>query len=223
VPSPAGHLIAGVAVAWAAEAFALRRPRVLDAGRPFAAAPIVTPLVLACAALALAPDLDILLASHRTYTHSLGAVALVAAFSAAVARGLGAPAVAIGLACGAAVASHIALDWLGHDTSTPRGLMALWPVSSAYFYSGIDLFADVSRRYWRPEEFILKNAVSVARELLILVPIAALAFWFRQRRRERRSGMQRRSVPPEPRTPPLDVARGGPEPAEGPSPESRTQ
>ena len=202
MPSPAGHLIAGVAVAWAAEAFALRRPRVLDAGRPFAAAPIVTPLVLACAALALAPDLDILLASHRTYTHSLGAVALVAAFSAAVARGLGAPAVAIGLACGAAVASHIALDWLGHDTGTPPiGLMALWPLSASFFYSGIDLFADMSRRYWQPEEFILKNAVSVARELLILVPIAALAFWFRQRRREGRSGMQRRSVPPEPRIP----------------------
>jgi len=201
VPSPAGHLIAGVAVAWAAEAFALRRPRVLDAGRPSADAPIVTPLVLACAALALAPDLDILLASHRTYTHSIAAAALAALAGGAMARALRLPGLATGLTCGLAVASHIALDWLGHDGTPPIGLMALWPLSASFFYSGIDLFADVSRRYWQPEEFILKNAVSVARELLILVPIAALAFWFRQRRRAGRSGMQRRSVPPEPRIP----------------------
>ena len=201
MPSPAGHLIAGVAVAWAAEAFALRRPRVPDAGRPYAAAPIVTPLVLACAALALAPDLDILLASHRTYTHSIAAAALAALAGGAMARALRLPGLATGLTCGLAVASHIALDWLGHDGTPPIGLMALWPLSASFFYSGIDLFADVSRRYWQPEEFILNNAVSVARELLILVPIAALAFWFRQRGREGRSGMQRRSVPPEPRIP----------------------
>jgi len=181
VPSPAGHLIAGVAVAWAAEAIAPLRPRGLDAGRPSAAAAIVTPLVLACAALALAPDLDILLASHRTYTHSVGAVAFVAVLAASVAKALGAPVIRTGLACAAAAGSHVVLDWLGRDTSTPRGLMALWPVSSAFLYSGVDLFADISRRYWKPEEFILKNAVSVAREVAILGPVAGLAWWARRR------------------------------------------
>ena len=181
MPSPAGHLIAGVAVAWAAEAIAPLRPRGLDAGRPSAAAAIVTPLVLACAALALAPDLDILLASHRTYTHSVGAVAFVAVLAASVAKALGAPVIRTGLACAAAAGSHVVLDWLGRDTSTPRGLMALWPVSSAFLYSGVDLFADISRRYWKPEEFILKNAVSVAREVAILGPVAGLAWWARRR------------------------------------------
>jgi membrane-bound metal-dependent hydrolase YbcI (DUF457 family) len=182
VPSPAGHLIAGVAVAWAAEAIAPLRPRGLDAGRPSAAAAIVTPLVLACAALALAPDLDILLASHRTYTHSVGAVAFVAVLAASVAKALGAPVIRTGLACAAAAGSHVVLDWLGRDTSTPRGLMALWPLSASYFYSGIDLFADVSRRYWLPEEFILKNAASIVREVAILGPVALAAYWLRQRR-----------------------------------------
>ena len=181
MPSPAGHLIAGVAVAWAAEAFAPRRLRVLEAGRPSTAAPIVTPLVLACATLAIAPDLDILIASHRTYTHSMAAAALAALAGGSMARALRLPGLATGLACGLAVASHIVLDWLGHDTSTPRGLMALWPVSSAYYYSGVDLFADISRRYWKPEEFILKNAVSVAREVAILGPIVALAWCARKR------------------------------------------
>ena len=181
MPSPVGHLVAGVAIAWAAEAVEPLRPRPSDAGSRPTATPIATPLVLACAALALAPDLDILLASHRTYTHSVAAVAVAAFAGGTVARARGAPGVATGLTCGLVVGSHILLDWLGRDSSTPRGLMALWPVSTAYFYSGIDLFADISRRYWKPEEFILKNAVSVARELLILAPPAALAWWARRR------------------------------------------
>jgi inner membrane protein len=177
-----GHLIAGVAVAWAAEAMQRHRPSAWRAGTAMAAAPVVTPLVLACAALALAPDFDILLASHRTFSHSIGAVALVAILSAAVARALGTPGAPTGLACAAAIGSHVVLDWLGRDQSAPAGLMALWPLSSAYFYSGVDLFADVSRRYWKPDEFILKNAAAIAREVAILALPAALA-WTRRRRR----------------------------------------
>ncbi len=116
------------------------------------------------------------------YTHSLGAVALVAMLSAVVARLLGAPSLATGLACGAAWGSHVVFDWLGRDTNTPRGVMALWPVSTAYFYSGVDLFAEVSRRYWKPQEFIVRNAISVARGIVILGPVAAAAFWLRRRR-----------------------------------------
>jgi len=142
---------------------------------------MATPLVLACAALALAPDLDILLASHRTGTHSLAAAALAALACGAIARTAGAPGVTTGLTCGLVVASHSILDWLGRDSNTPRGVMALWPASAAYFYSGVDLFADVSRRYWKPDEFIVKNAVSVAREMAILGPIAALAWRARAR------------------------------------------
>jgi hypothetical protein len=60
--------------------------------------------------------------------------------------------------------------------------MALWPFSSAFYYSGVDLFADISRRYWIPGEFIFKNAVSIAREVAILGPVAGLAWWTRRRR-----------------------------------------
>ena len=182
MPSPAGHLLAGVAIAWAAESFRPLRPRAQENGSGFGAARAITPLVLACAALALAPDFDILLASHRTYTHSLAAVAIAAIACGAIGRALGAPSLATGLTCGLAVGSHIMLDWLGRDISTPRGLMALWPLSASYLYSGIDLFADISRRYWKPEEFILKNAVSIAREVAILAPPAALAWLLRRSR-----------------------------------------
>jgi len=184
MPSPVGHLVAGLAIAWAAEAIEpLRRPP--SAANPRSARATASPftaLVLACAALALAPDLDILLATHRTFTHSLGAVAAAAVAGGAIARALGARGLATGLTCGLAVASHIVLDWLGRDSNTPRGVMAFWPLSTAYVYSGIDLFAEVSRRYWKPDEFIVKNTVSVVREVLILAPVAAAAYWVRRRR-----------------------------------------
>ena len=198
MPSPAGHLIAGVAIAWAAESAGPSRRRSEAHGLRGA----VTPLVLACAALALAPDLDILIASHRTYTHSIAAAGVAALVGGIIARALGAPGVATGLTCGLVVGSHIVLDWLGRDGSTPRGLMALWPMSASYFYSNLDVFADISRRYWKPEEFILKNAVSIAREIVILAPAAGLAFWFRSRRvwaQRRRATSESRVPSPESR------------------------
>ena len=161
----------------------------------------MTPLVLACAVLALAPDLDIFLASHRTWTHSLGAVALVAAGCGAIAKSRGAAVLRTGLICGIAVGSHMLLDWLGRDPNTPRGVMALWPVSTGYFYSGIDLFDGVSRRYWKPEEFIVRNAISAAREIVILGPVAAAAFWLRRRRTGGGCGAQRRRGTGESRIP----------------------
>jgi len=201
MPSPAGHVVAGLAVAWAAEALEPLQMRARASGSGPAAAPVLTPLVLACAVLALAPDLDILSASHRTLTHSAGAVAVAAVACGAIARAFGLPGLVFGLTCGLAVASHVALDWLGRDSNTPRGVMALWPVSTAYYYSGIDLFAEVSRRYWKPDEFILKNAVSVVREVLILGPVAAAAFWLRRQRTAGTGGAQRCSAPSESRIP----------------------
>ena len=175
-------------------------------GRRAKASPAVTPLVLACAALALAPDLDILFASHRTFTHSIAAAGLAAVFGGAIARALGAPGVATGLACGLVVASHIVLDWLGRDGSTPRGLMALWPIQSSYYYSGLDVFADISRRYWKPEEFILKNAVvHRAGDRRSWRRLLGLACWARQRRRPAAGAMtacaSRRASSPEPLAP----------------------
>jgi inner membrane protein len=180
MPSPVGHLVAGVAIAWTAEALASTTRRTPRPGGEIALAPVATPLVLACAALALAPDLDILMASHRTWTHSLGAVVLAGGAAAAVARARHLPVVLTALACAAALGSHVLLDWLGHDGTAPIGLMALWPFGHAYVYSGIDLFADVSRRYWKPEEFFLGNARSIARELLILTPLALAALFLRR-------------------------------------------
>ena len=79
-----------------------------------------------------------------------------------------------------AYASHTLLDWLGVDPSPPSGIMALWPFSHDYFVSGLNIFTAVSRQYWRPE-FWTVNLRALARELAILLPLAALVFFARRR------------------------------------------
>src|SRR5262245_50071703 len=77
MPSPFGHSIAGLAVAWAAD--------LVPDDRAWRAAPASASwyrragngLSLVCLLLAMTPDLDLAFARHRSYTHSVGAVAIV--------------------------------------------------------------------------------------------------------------------------------------------------
>ena len=82
-----------------------------------------------------------------------------------------------------AYASHVVLDVLAQDTAEPLGVMALWPCSSRFYASGADVFMEVSRRYWKFDEFIVGNFKAVGWELLVLGPIAAIAWWSSQRSR----------------------------------------
>lgn len=134
------------------------------------------------------PDADILVGPHRTYSHSVAAAIAAGVVTGIIARMLGAPAVRFAVLCALAYASHVVLDWLGTDTAAPRGVMAWWPIASTYYVSGLDLFSEVSRRYWKPDEFIWGNLLSVGRELLILGPVAVAAA-VRSRRGARRAKM----------------------------------
>lgn len=173
MPSPVGHIIAGVATGWVTQAWpGASRPRRVAAG----AIPFV------CALLALAPDADLLLlAAHRTVTHSLGGVVAAGLAAAAIARWRGWPVAASAAGTMAAVGSHLVLDWLGRDPSLPVGIMALWPFSDRYYVSGVDLFMEVSRRYWIPDEIFFHNARAAAREMALIGPFAAAAWWWRRR------------------------------------------
>lgn len=162
MPTPVGHALGGVAAAFLVNS-AARRP-----GLP-------PRMFLAAIAVAVAPDLDLLVGSHRTYTHSLGGTMVVAVLAAWLLRRHPKTA-AFACAIAAAHASHVWLDWLGKDTSRPPGLMLFWPFSRSFFVSGLDLFGEVSRRYWLPEQFILGNLQVLAWELFVLMPIATLAW-----------------------------------------------
>ena len=130
-----------------------------------------------CAALGILPDIDLAFGAHSMYTHSVGAVTLVMLTLAVTCRFRH---WRIVLALTGAYASHLLLDWLGHDTTAPFGIMALWPFTDGYYMSYLNWFPPVDRRYWQAT-FWDNNTRAVGRELLILLPPAALV-WLTARR-----------------------------------------
>jgi hypothetical protein len=173
MPSPVGHALGGIAAGW------------------FAGGAVRPGWIKRAAWLGLlgvAPDLDLLVGAHSTYTHSVGAVGLVA-LAVFLARWLPrrdlhaadpAPvAFTAAFAAAAAYGSHILLDWLGTDTTPPIGIMALWPFSDAFYESPWHGFMAISRRYWLPG-FWTHNLTAMAWEVLLLSPIVALVWWGRR-------------------------------------------
>ena len=157
MPSPIGHALGAAAAGWA-----------LDRQRPSARR---TALLVA---VGLAPDLDLLIGTHSTYTHSLGAVGLATVIAWFVTRDA-----RLTAAVAAAWASHLLLDWLGSDSRDPIGIMALWPWSTEHYQSDLYVFDAISRRYWMPEHFIWGNLRAAFREVAILLPLAAAIGWFK--------------------------------------------
>jgi inner membrane protein len=167
MPSPIGHALAGVAVAWAGAPSLDRR------------------VTLAAASLAMLPDIDLFAGLlvpgvHRTVTHSIGAVIVVtiiaAVVTAKVTRRNRARIVAV---CAAAYASHLVLDWLGVDTTFPYGLQALWPFSDRFYISGWDLFGPTARMGLFTVPTMLVNLKAVVQETAILGPIVLLLWLVR--------------------------------------------
>lgn len=136
-----------------------------------------TKTALIVAAIAAAPDLDLLVNDHRGPGHSLGAAIVAGIVVWMVARQI-----RWGAAAAAAWASHVLLDWLGTDTRPPIGIMALWPFSTAYFQSPLEIFPAISRRYWL-SEFWYYNAKALLVEVVVLLPIAIAVVWIVRRRR----------------------------------------
>ena len=161
MPTPIGHALAGIAVAGVAGFPAVSRRHIA--------------ILAFCAA---APDLDLVLRlvdgqnHHRGASHSLGAGVLAGVLAFFLRRfGLDLPGA---FSVGAAWASHVLLDFLGLDTSPPSGEMALWPLSADFYISPIAVFYDVRRAFSPPA--IAHNAIAVAIELTVLVPIALICW-----------------------------------------------
>jgi inner membrane protein len=163
MPTPAAHALGGLAAAFFVDSVRRR--------------PVLSPALLAAAAAAaMAPDLDLLTGSHRTYTHSLGAIFIVGIVSWLITHRRVRSPLRAAVSVMAAYGSHLVLDWMGKDTSSPPGLTALWPFSSDFYVSGWNLFGEISRRYWLPREFILWNLQALAWELMVLLPVVMIAW-----------------------------------------------
>jgi inner membrane protein len=177
VASPIGHALAGVAVAWGADLFAGDRRWRLAPRSASWFARAGDGLTLACAALAAAPDLDLPFGRfHRTATHSLVSVAIVAAGAFLVALRLRLPARRVAVMCAAAWGTHLLLDWLSADHSIPQGIQLLWPFDDRWFISGWDVFSGSERRRLFSAPTMKRNLLALAREIAILAPVV-IALW----------------------------------------------
>lgn len=169
MPSPVGHALGGLAAGWL-----VQKPAAAPAARRWAS--------IGFAALAVAPDLDLVFGTHRGAAHSLVAAALAGLTVWLVLRPRVAAAGRLAAACAAAYGSHVLLDWLGSDTSAPFGVVALWPFSAAYFIAPWHVFLPISRRIGQPELFWMPNVLALLREAIVLVPIVALVYRARRQR-----------------------------------------
>jgi hypothetical protein len=182
MPSPVGHALGGLIVSLAVGPRA--RPGGPGAGPGRQARwrlPVDRHVLLWSVVTACLPDIDFAWGRHSMETHSLGFVALVGLTVWGLTRS---PALAA--SCSLSGATHVLFDWLGSDDFPPLGVMALWPFSEAFYFADAYVFAKISRQYWLPG-FVEHNVLAVAREVIILLPVAMLVFWTRARGDRRRS------------------------------------
>jgi membrane-bound metal-dependent hydrolase YbcI (DUF457 family) len=173
--SPIGHALAGLAVAWGAD--------LVPGNRAWRFAPPSASwyeragngLTLACAVLAAAPDLDLPFGRvHRTVTHSLVSVIAVAAVAGLTAARARLPLRRLVIMCAGAWATHLLVDWLSADQSTPRGIQLLWPFDDRWFISGWNLFIGSERRDLFSAPTMRRNLEAIAQEVAILLPIVVV-------------------------------------------------
>jgi membrane-bound metal-dependent hydrolase YbcI (DUF457 family) len=169
MPSPIGHAIAGISIAFAADPdrrLSGRWPR----------------LLLTCSLLAALPDLDLIVpGAHRRISHSLLAVGVVAIAAAVITRvRAGRLDWRVTLVAAAAYGSHLLTDYFGVDPGTPAGIQLLWP-REQWFISDWSIFLGTERHAPLSAFAILMNALALARELVVLGPILLLTWLRRQR------------------------------------------
>jgi membrane-bound metal-dependent hydrolase YbcI (DUF457 family) len=173
MPTPIGHALGGLIAGWIA-------------GRP-SAQPSLLRQGAWLLAIGAAADLDFLIGRHRAETHSLGAVVIVASAAAAMRWPVATSRLHIWLVVAAAWGSHVLLDALGADSRPPHGVMAFWPVSTAYYKVEWDIFLPVWRQWWEPG-FLAHSVATLVRELLLLGPPAVAVTWWRARSGRPRRG-----------------------------------
>jgi membrane-bound metal-dependent hydrolase YbcI (DUF457 family) len=154
VPSPVGHALGGLIV-----------------GRALAPSAL-----LICAVAGVLPDIDFAWGGHNRETHSIGAAVIAGLVVWAWKRE---PRLA--LAVSLSWVTHVLFDWLGSDDTPPLGVMALWPITSNFYFADAFVFEAISRRYWL-DNFYTHNGWAVIKEVLLLAPILALVWKVRSRK-----------------------------------------
>jgi membrane-bound metal-dependent hydrolase YbcI (DUF457 family) len=181
MPSPIGHLLAGAAAAWSVDLLPGRRVLSPPTSESSLSSKLGGPLTVYCAILGASPDLDLLIGGHRTYSHSLTAVAVVAALTAFIAMRSGLPALRMAAVCGAAYGSHLLLDLIAVDVALPKGIQLLWPFDDRWFITRWMVFRPTERHAPLSAFAMERNTLAALQELAIMLPIIAGLWWARLR------------------------------------------
>jgi membrane-bound metal-dependent hydrolase YbcI (DUF457 family) len=163
VPLPLAHGLVGAAVV-----AAVREPAALRRRWP----------LLIGALVALIPDVDFLLRTHRTFTHSLAFALLVTGVLLAVGGRARARAA---LAYGLAFTSHGLLDFV--TTNRGRGVQLLWPVSDTRYKLGLVSFSEFFGTF--PSLVVIERCLV---EAIVLSPLLLLIVFVRTRRQPAYAG-----------------------------------
>ena len=180
MPSPLGHALAGVAVAWSADLVPGRRAwrTSVPAASFFERAGGA--LTWICAGLGILPDGDLVFRVHRTFSHSLSALVFVTIIAAGVTGWVTRrPVWRVALMCGGAYGTHLLLDWVAIDRYLPYGIELFWPFSHEWFISGVDLFPQTARQRVFSLSSLRINLIAMAWETAILLPVVALLWLVR--------------------------------------------
>jgi membrane-bound metal-dependent hydrolase YbcI (DUF457 family) len=189
MPSPIGHALAGLAVAWIAPPSTAARDQ--GASRS-------TALAWGCILLALLPDADLLWPLlHRRVTHSLTAAVAVFIIAAGVTRWVtGRVDWRTTSLCGLAYSSHLLLDWLGADPNPPHGIRLLWPFSTEWFIADWSIFPPTERRSPLSSTTLLINARAALFECASVGLVVAALWTLRRKRRRPQSAEPRADATP---------------------------
>ena len=168
MPTPVGHALAGVAAGYLL-AGRVDRTTLSTRGAALSWRSLASDKrLLLFASLGVLADIDFLFGVHSAYTHSVGATLVVGGVAALLARDRSRR---FAFAAALAYGTHIVLDWLGSDTVEPLGVMALWPLTTDYFLSGLYWFPSVCRQF-RELSCWWNNVASLVWEILFLGPLA---------------------------------------------------
>ena len=182
MPTPIGHALAGVAAGYLL-AGRVDRTTLSTHGAKLAWRSLALKLdkrLLLFAGLGVLADIDFLFGIHSAYTHSVGATLVVGGVAALLGRDRR-PRFA--LAAALAYGTHIVLDWLGSDNVEPLGVMALWPLTTDYFLSGLYWFPSVCRQF-RELSCWSHNVTSLVWEIVFLGPLVFGALYLKRRWRQ---------------------------------------
>ena len=127
-------------------------------------------------------------AFHQLHSHSLGAAVLVGVLGAWYFGRKNQKYAAYFVVIALAYFSHVLLDYFNHDMRAPYGVMMWWPFSGEHFTAPQPIFFAVHKSSasgtFLQSLWHIRNWQALLRELLVMGPVALIAWWTKRNRKK---------------------------------------